>query len=857
MRYILTIIIAAITFIAKAQAPTQQFNGNLYQYNFGHYIKGSAFIPRDTVSWVGSMGDSGRIAYKGGLFWGRDGSAWRSINMGINSSKITLPINRVLTLRGDSIISFGDSYTIGVGASQTWLSYLNTIKETLGIGYNNLAISGTGSARMQREAYVLPLNRSVAITSLIGLNDLWRGNGGLKTMSKIKNVYTSFIANSLLKTAVPASDASVSITGTWSIVPTDTLGGKAVSIGGNGRSTNSSGATLSYSFTGNSVVVGSIGVDGINKVTRSFDITIDGINYGIFNYNNATDGIPEAGGVPNSQSIGVVSVFTNLPDGSHTVVVTSGAGTGSLVIDYIGTLVSPQNAAPIYISEVYKLSRSGYAWLLNTLGSNLNDEAIGRANDSIASVINRFQGYPVTMARGEYFFNPEIDIIENDIHPNDTGHYHIAQAFMNVMVRPGIGTLQEVTNNGNSTTNFIRSTGNDLTPTSGTGIEMAYNPIQESGFLFSYDRSAAVYKSTIIRGVPVRVDIGNVVLGSGTDDGVSKLQIEGITKTNNSLVFNKNNSGPSAPNHIVFSASNGLKRWGVGTQYSESGSGSTGSDLNFFAYNDAGGDIGTHFIMQRANGFLGLGVPFPKVKIDAAGAIRSISAPPAGSFAEYAGVSIYYDSVATRGYLEAQDKSSGLYKSLNILGDTVDISGSAFSRINSDLHLTSGNYGARLNITVSGTKNSIFAEHSGSNFAVGPLTSGGATTKIENTGGGGIAFQPSAGGVIIGASSTPTSTLNVSGSFATAITTVTGTTTLNATHYTLKVNNSADVVVNLPAASGCTGRIYVVKKISNNAFTVTVTAAGSDVIDGSATDVISAFNVAKTYQSDGTTWSIL
>lgn len=82
MRYILTIILAAITFIGQAQTPTQQFNGNLYQYNFGHYVKGSHFVPRDTTSWVGSMGDSGRIAYKGGSLYYHNGLSWQQVPPG-------------------------------------------------------------------------------------------------------------------------------------------------------------------------------------------------------------------------------------------------------------------------------------------------------------------------------------------------------------------------------------------------------------------------------------------------------------------------------------------------------------------------------------------------------------------------------------------------------------------------------------------------------------------------------------------------------------------------------------------------------------------------------------------------------
>lgn len=73
MKKLITILLILVGMSAFGQTPSQTFNGLLYQYNNGHYIKGSAFIPRDTVPWTGSMGDSGRIAFKDGKFWGHHG----------------------------------------------------------------------------------------------------------------------------------------------------------------------------------------------------------------------------------------------------------------------------------------------------------------------------------------------------------------------------------------------------------------------------------------------------------------------------------------------------------------------------------------------------------------------------------------------------------------------------------------------------------------------------------------------------------------------------------------------------------------------------------------------------------------
>lgn len=97
----------------------------------------------------------------------------------------------------------------------------------------------------------------------------------------------------------------------------------------------------------------------------------------------------------------------------------------------------------------------------------------------------------------------------------------------------------------------------------------------------------------------------------------------------------------------------------------------------------------------------------------------------------------------------------------------------------------------------------------------------------------------------------------VSGSHSFAITTITNSTILDNTYFTVLGNNSSDITVTLPTASSCTGRIYHIKKVSNNANTITINVATGITIDGSATDVIATFNQSKTYQSSGTNWIIL
>jgi len=99
----------------------------------------------------------------------------------------------------------------------------------------------------------------------------------------------------------------------------------------------------------------------------------------------------------------------------------------------------------------------------------------------------------------------------------------------------------------------------------------------------------------------------------------------------------------------------------------------------------------------------------------------------------------------------------------------------------------------------------------------------------------------------------PTSTLQVGGSFSAAIRSVSGNTTLTGDDFTIIKTGNGNATITLPAASGCTGRIYVIKRISATG-TVTLASNGGS-IDGTATlTVTAAANVAFMVQSDGTNW---
>ncbi|WP_254639947.1 hypothetical protein [Chitinophaga sp. GbtcB8] len=86
--------------------------------------------------------------------------------------------------------------------------------------------------------------------------------------------------------------------------------------------------------------------------------------------------------------------------------------------------------------------------------------------------------------------------------------------------------------------------------------------------------------------------------------------------------------------------------------------------------------------------------------------------------------------------------------------------------------------------------------------------------------------------------------------------TVNRNTTLDETYYTVLADIGSNITITLPDASECRGRIYVIKKISNNTNTITL-ASTSGLIEDAATQTITGYKQCATLQSNGTNWYLI
>jgi len=101
---------------------------------------------------------------------------------------------------------------------------------------------------------------------------------------------------------------------------------------------------------------------------------------------------------------------------------------------------------------------------------------------------------------------------------------------------------------------------------------------------------------------------------------------------------------------------------------------------------------------------------------------------------------------------------------------------------------------------------------------------------------------------------TPNSTLEVNGSMAKTVTTVTGNTTLGIAHSIIVCNNDATpITITLPSAVGISGRIYTIKRNATSSANVTI--AGT--INGATDLILTASGQSETLFSDNVEWKSL
>lgn len=321
----------------------------------------------------------------------------------------------------NSPLFIGDSYTVGIGASPISESFVNKLTVNNNIVAQNGGISGVGAWRACSQYFqTRPSSLSVNPTVwLCGFNDLRRAGNNSATYEKIKGALKSVILNTWANSFTPAS--TVTNTGTWSNATG--YGGKCEGTStGSARQSSTVGNTLTYTSPASSnIVIGCFGSDGTISDCGRFTVTIDGVLVDTFTPNGKTDGVSD--GVYNNAITQNCLFYENLSNTTHTVVVTL-LDAKPTIIDYFGTIGEPNLNPAVFVLDIPKMTTAGYA----TAPANASDAIMNLGIAAQKSVIDLFINRPIIQVFTNDYLNLSTDISGDNVHPNNLGHTHIAQA---------------------------------------------------------------------------------------------------------------------------------------------------------------------------------------------------------------------------------------------------------------------------------------------------------------------------------------------------------------------------------------------------------------------------------------------
>lgn len=431
----------------------------------------------------------------------------------------------------------GNSITAGANATTFDSSYAPRVANALGISYVDSALGGSivrnGIYRQFKNAS--STNPTTNYSAAFGINDL-RAYTAVNLTVGIPNNITgiveglkTIVANRFMDSIRAAS--TLSQTGTWSTLSSsNNLSSKSLlkSLGNPLKST-ASGSTLSYSVSlnkGQSIVIGTWG-DTAAATLGSFSVTIDGVLYGSYNAANKANAYQYSvlspvfdWRMPN------VFIASNLASGVHSVVITTLSNL-EVDIDYVGKMVTPQNASGVLLSHI--LQMTDYSIPLAGSATSARVDSANNNIDTLVGFFNKMGYYTIGAVATENFYNTANAPVDK-LHPNNGGHAQIANAFLDKISQLASGNIYSGVNgveiDGNKTVRLISPVINQKTQ---SGLNTNFNaPKNGSGYnQFSVDKIAKGYDNwglspdgTTTGNARILSSIGQFVVNGGSGIGV-------------------------------------------------------------------------------------------------------------------------------------------------------------------------------------------------------------------------------------------------------------------------------------------------------------------------------------------------
>lgn len=302
----------------------------------------------------------------------------------------------------EGFTAFGDSHTVGVGAStpaKSWLGLMSPV---------NIAASGAQAAEVSNAVQAItPAPRTRTI--MVGTND----HRTYKADAAKQEFFKRFLRQSIAWLTYPdkckGRDACMSYTGTWSNTAANTFG----------KVSTQNGATAQTTVTGQSVYLCYI-IQNHSSAQSSAAVEVDGVSVGTVGSYGAMNT------VNGSTFASACARFGGLSSGSHTVKVTVTSSGKNFYLDYISG--SDQPTGHILVSNIVRMTATAYS----TYGTSVAN--ITAYNGIVSDVVSEFagDGADVTLIDNYSSVTPA-DLAADGVHLNDSGHAKVSANFAAAM----------------------------------------------------------------------------------------------------------------------------------------------------------------------------------------------------------------------------------------------------------------------------------------------------------------------------------------------------------------------------------------------------------------------------------------
>jgi len=347
----------------------------------------------------------------------------------VQSTANTTASNVSTAYTGRKLRSLGDSFTAGYRATNFY-GYVDMLCAELGTTKYDSGIAGGQIVDIAYDMVDSPSNPNDIVTILPGFNDCAQfgdnDSDGRKLLA-YKNALSAIVAGMSIpeSSLLRGTSSSISYAGTWSSTKIDGVSSYA-------KYTNVNGATATFNVTGDVLYVNYVQQLGNSS---SFSVSVDGV----VKATQLSAGYVSNGGAISSRFFeSALLRVTGLGSGNHTVILTAIIPDTAFYFFLQWVSGVPSTCSPIYLAHPCKENATGSANMASAGYGHYTSAShalFKQASKDIVSELNadglnlRFVD---TDSYSEVYANGEVDA--DNIHPNDTGHQIIYNAFLSAIL---------------------------------------------------------------------------------------------------------------------------------------------------------------------------------------------------------------------------------------------------------------------------------------------------------------------------------------------------------------------------------------------------------------------------------------